>query len=139
MIKLLLASHGDLADGICSSLKIIMGEQGNIRTLCAYTKEEFDLRSEVWEILNDLSYEDKLIVVTDIFGGSVNNEFMNNLNRNNLYLIAGLNLPLVIELATISDEDNIEEQIKSALEDSKNSIQYCNSIMKSTDIKEDTF
>ena len=111
MIKLLLASHGDLADGICSSLKIIMGEQGNIRTLCAYTKEEFDLRSEVWEILNDLSYEDKLIVVTDIFGGSVNNEFMNNLNRNNLYLIAGLNLPLVIELATISDEDNIEEQI----------------------------
>lgn len=139
MIKLLLASHGDLADGICSSLKIIMGEQGNIRTLCAYTKEEFDLRSEVWEILNDLSYEDKLIVVTDIFGGSVNNEFMNNLNRNNLYLIAGLNLPLVIELATISDEDNIEEQIKSALENSKNSIQYCNSIMKSTDIKEDTF
>ena len=77
MIKLLLSSHGYLADGICSSLKIIMGEQINIRTICAYTEEEFDLKKEVSDILKDLSDEDKLIVVTDIFGGSVNNEFMN--------------------------------------------------------------
>ncbi|MFR1926702.1 MAG: PTS sugar transporter subunit IIA [Clostridium paraputrificum] len=139
MIKLLLASHGDLADGICSSLKIIMGEQSNIKTLCAYMKEDFDLRKEVSIILEDLSDEDKLIVVTDIFGGSVNNEFMNYLNKKNLYLISGLNLPLVIELVTISDENDIEKGVIKALENSKNSIQYCNAIIKSLNQEEDTF
>lgn len=139
MIKLLLASHGDLADGICSSLKIIMGEQSNIKTLCAYMKEDFDLRKEISIILEDLSDEDKLIVVTDIFGGSVNNEFMNYLNKKNLYLISGLNLPLVIELVTISDENDIERGVIKALENSKNSIQYCNAIIKSLNQEEDTF
>lgn len=139
MIRLLLASHGKLAEGIYSSLKIIMGEQNNIETLCAYMEEEFNLKKEISDRLNDLSDEDKLIVVTDIFGGSVNNEFMNNLNRKNLYLIAGLNLPLVMELINISDENDIEEEIMEALENSKKSIQYCNLIMKLANIEEDSF
>lgn len=139
MIRLLLASHGKLAEGIYSSLKIIMGEQNNIETLCAYMEEEFNLKKEISDRLNDLSDGDKLIVVTDIFGGSVNNEFMNNLNRKNLYLISGLNLPLVMELINVSDENDIEEKIMEALENSKKSIQYCNLIMKLANIEEDSF
>lgn len=139
MIKLLLASHGDLADGIYSSLKIIMGEQKNIATLCAYKEEDFDLQKEISNILVNLQKEDKLIVITDIFGGSVNNEFMNNLQSKNFYLIAGLNLPLVMELITIQNEDDIEIMIKSALENSKDSIKYCNPIIELMDIEEEGF
>lgn len=139
MIKLLLASHGDLADGIYSSLKIIVGEQNNISTLCAYKEEEFDLQKEISNILINLQKEDKLIVITDIFGGSVNNEFMNNLQSKNFYLIAGLNLPLVMELITIQNEDDIEGMIKSALENSKDSIKYCNPIIESMYIEEEGF
>ncbi len=138
MIKILLASHGKLADGIYSSLKIIMGEQNNIETLCAYMEEEFNLKQEISDRLKDLSDEDKLIVVTDIFGGSVNNEFMSNLNRKNLYLIAGLNLPLVMELINISNENDLENLIMEAIENSKKSIQYCNLIIRSN-IEEDSF
>lgn len=139
MIKVLLASHGDLADGIYSSLKLIIGEQKNILTLCAYKEENFDLKKEVANILNDLSDEDKLIIITDIFGGSVNNEFMNNLERDNLYLISGLNLPLVMELMLIQDECNIDNMIENALENSKRTIQYCNPIIKNIEVEDDGF
>ena len=132
MIKLLLASHGDLAYGVYSSLKIIMGEQKNISTLCAYNKEDFDLKKEVWKIINDLKDDDKLIIVTDIFGGSVNNEFMNN-----LYLVSGLNLPLVMELMLIQDESNIDSMIQNALETSIKTIKYCNPIIKAVEVEEE--
>ena len=137
MIKLLLASHGDLAYGVYSSLKIIMGEQKNISTLCAYNEEDFDLKKEVWKIINDLKDDDKLIIVTDIFGGSVNNEFMNNLYRDNLYLVSGLNLPLVMELMLIQDESNIDSMIQNALETSIKTIKYCNTIIKAVEVEEE--
>lgn len=139
MIKILLASHGDLADGIYSSLKIIMGSQKNINTLCAYKEEDFDLNKEVSNIISKLSDEDKLIIVTDIYGGSVNNEFMNYLNKDNIHLISGLNLPLIMELLFIKDEDNIKDMINTAIENSKDTIKYCNEIAKIAALEEDCF
>jgi len=137
MIKFLLASHGNLADGMYSSVKIIMGEQSNISTLCAYVKENFDLKKEVSKIINGLSREDKLIVITDVFGGSVNNEFMTSLKNKNIYLISGLNLPLVIELITNQDNEDIDSLINSALENSKDSICYCNKVINSVQADEE--
>lgn len=137
MIKFLLASHGNLADGMYSSVKIIMGEQSNISTLCAYVKENFDLKKEVSKIINGLSCEDKLIVITDVFGGSVNNEFMTSLKNKNIYLISGLNLPLVIELITNQDDEDIDSLINSALENSKDSICYCNKVINSVQADEE--
>lgn len=132
MIKFLLASHGSLADGMYSSVKIIMGEQSNISTLCAYMKEDFDLKEEVSKIINGLSCEDKLIVVTDVFGGSVNNEFMTNLKNKNIYLVSGLNLPLVIELIANQGNEDVDSLINNALKSSKDSICYCNRVINST-------
>ncbi|MFL0252799.1 PTS sugar transporter subunit IIA [Clostridium neuense] len=137
MIKFLLASHGNLADGMYSSVKIIMGEQSNISTLCAYVEENFDLKKEVSKIINGLSCEDKLIVITDVFGGSVNNEFMTNLKNKNIYLISGLNLPLVIELITNQDNEDIDSLINRALESSKDSICYCNKVINSVQADEE--
>lgn len=139
MVKILLASHGDLAYGVYSSLKIIMGEQKNISTLCAYKEEDFDLKKEVSNIFNNLSDEDELIVVTDIFGGSINNEFMNYMGRDNFHLVSGLNLPLLMELVLIQDNCNIDENIQNALNNSNQTIKYCNKVMETLVLEDDGF
>ena len=72
MRKFLIASHAYLAKGMYSSLELIMGKQEHIHILCAYTSEEFDIKQEIQKILLDLSREDELIILTDVFGGSVN-------------------------------------------------------------------
>ena len=76
MRKLLFASHAYLAKGILSSLELIMGHQEQVDILCAYTEEPYDLRAEIQRRLDALGEQDELIVITDVFGGSVNNEFM---------------------------------------------------------------
>ena len=127
MVKILLASHGDLAYGVYSSLKIIMGEQKNIDTLCAYKEEDFDLKKEVSNIFDNLSNEDELIVVTDY------------IERDNFHLICGLNLPLLMELILIQDDKNITEKIKNALNMSKETIKYCNEAVTLLALEDDAF
>lgn len=127
MRYLLFASHGKLAEGILHSVEMITGKQENVWTISAYVDEEKDLHSQISDVINKLGKEDELIVVSDIFGGSVNNEFMNLLGDKRIHLIAGLNLPLVIELVSMRNmETDTLKLIKTALSNSKNSIKYCN-------------
>ena len=52
---------------------------------------------------------DQWIVITDVYGGSVNNAFMERLGDDSLRLIAGMSLPLVLEvfskLSTLDDAE----------------------------------
>lgn len=70
--------------------------------------------------------QDELIVIMDIFVGSVNNEFVCFLFCLYFYLLFGLNLLLIIDLLIFVVEDNIEKLIIEVLINVKESIQYCN-------------
>lgn len=127
MRYLLFASHGRLAEGMLHSVQMITGKQKHVWTLSAYVDRELDLKDQIKEVLNRLTKDDELLVVTDIFGGSVNNEFMNVLSDHPIHVIAGLNLPLAIELVSmIHTNKDTEEIIASAVLNSKSSIKYCN-------------
>lgn len=122
--KFLLATHGTFAKGILDSLSIIMGKQSNIECLCAYLDGEDNIEQRVKTIVESKNSKDDLVVVTDVFGGSVNNEFMKYLSTQGLYLISGLNLNLLIELIS-SQEVNTEKMIKEILEKRIDFVKYC--------------
>ena len=116
MQRLVLASHGYLAEGMKNSAQIIVGKSAEIYTICAYVKEGITLESQINELFDSFPEDDEMIVVTDIFGGSVNNEFMQRLQNRRFWLVSGMNLPLVIQLAMAEDGGCISESIKEALE-----------------------
>lgn len=123
--KFLLASHGKLSEGMYDSVKFIIGDQDNISILCAYVNNKKSIQEQIKEVVHELKKDEELIVVTDIFGGSVNNEFMKYINNKNLYIISGMCLPLVIKLL-ITEEEDTDKLIESAIEEVKKSIKYCN-------------
>lgn len=135
--KLVLATHGNFASGILNSLEMICGKNDEIAVINAYTTNDYNLSEEV-KILMEKNKENELIVVTDIFGGSVNNEFLNYIHTPNFYLISGMNLPLLIELIThFQLAESIPEMINQALLDSTRMIQFCNeTIQKETEEEE---
>lgn len=91
--KLLIATHSVFADGIKNAMELVTGEQNSVSTLCAYTNDMTEVETPIKEIIDALCDDEELIVTTDIFGGSVNNEFMKYLSKSNIHLIAGVNLP----------------------------------------------
>jgi len=140
MRQFVFASHGLFADGIRHALELIVGKRTNISTICAYVEQGIELKSQIREVL-ERTAPHELIVITDLFGGSVNNEFMNLLADNpRIYLIAGLNLPLLIDLVTMSDgQENTEALIADALENAKASMQYCNLTIQKTKAEDEDF
>lgn len=135
----ILATHGTFAEGIASSIEIILGTQSNLHTLCAYVSGNDDITQTVATFLQRFAETDELIIITDIFGGSINNEFIKYLTKPNIHLIAGLNLPLIIQLLTHSKEPDITAIIDTAIKTSVDAIQYCNQTIKNCSIPDKEF
>lgn len=76
MRKVLVATHGRFAEGIRETMQFIMGDEGTVDVLNAYTSQEFDMHKEAERLVNNLGAGDELIVAADLFGGSVANAFV---------------------------------------------------------------
>ena len=139
MQRLVLASHGYLAEGMKNSAQIIVGKSAEIYTICAYVEERVTLESQIDELFDSFSEDDEIIVVTDIFGGSVNNEFMQRLQNRRFWLVSGMNLPLVIQLAMAEDGGCISESIKEALETGREMICFCNPMVEVASKEQEEF
>lgn len=126
-MRFVMATHGTFAVGIKESIKLIAGEFKNLKALSCYMKEDFNLKDEIDKILLE-GKDEEIIVVTDIFGGSVNNAFVERIPENkNLFVISGLNLPLMLELlGEYEDYSSAENLIINSISNTNDSIHFCN-------------
>ena len=134
--KLLIATHSVFADGIKNAMELVTGEQNSVSTLCAYTNDMTEVETPIKEIIDALCDDEELIVTTDIFGGSVNNEFMKYLSKSNIYLIAGVNLPLLFELIMNLESENTVQMIETAVKNARKQLQYGNPLIQCSIIEE---
>ena len=134
--KLLIATHSVFADGIKNAMELVTGDQNSVSTLCAYTNDMTEVETPIKEIIDALCDDEELIVTTDIFGGSVNNEFMKYLSKSNIYLIAGVNLPLLFELIMNLESENTVQMIETAVKNARKQLQYCNPLIQCSIIEE---
>ena len=126
MTRIVLASHGRLADGMKDTLSFILGDLPNVSTICAYVDQDVSLHSQIDQTFAEFSPEDAVVVVTDIFGGSVNNEFMALLGEKDFILVAGMNMPTLVEL--VSEDEPTVEGVQSVVERGRQSILVCNGL-----------
>ena len=100
MNTIILASHGALSQGLKQTAEMILGPATNIYALSAYRDEDEPIEQQIQSIVSKLGKEN-LFILTDILGGSVNNEMIGLLKKEPaIRLITGMNLPLVISIAT---------------------------------------
>ncbi|MEO1770057.1 PTS sugar transporter subunit IIA [Candidatus Enterococcus ferrettii] len=99
MKKLLIASHGDLAKGMLSSIEMITGSTAGITTINAY-QEAVDLDSELTAFIHSLKEEDEVFVFTDLYGGSVNQKITERFIREKqgIRIVSGFNFPVILEI-----------------------------------------
>lgn len=130
MLRYVLASHGELARGMCDSVRMLLGESVELWPVCAYVQADEPISEQIEAAFARFSLQDDIIVMTDLFGGSVNTTFAQLLQKRNFYLVTGVNLGLVIDLLTI-DGRNIEEEIRFVVERNRKAMQFCNPLFES--------
>jgi len=131
MRKFLIASHGNFAAGIKSSLDIIIGQTDNIFIIEAYTDGNKGIKEELDEILESIDALDELVVFTDLLGGSITNQVLQFALKENVYILSGMNLPLLIEVIMAETDTPIAEVIESAVSSAKEQIVFVNQLIHS--------
>lgn len=121
MATIILASHGELSQGLKQTAAMIIGDHSNIYALSAFRDEDQPMTEQIQNILAKVDLADTYIL-TDILGGSVNNDLLGVVQEHpDLELITGMNLPLVITLATQVNRVS-QEELAAIIQESQRSI-----------------
>ena len=116
MKKIVVASHGSMAEGMKNTIELFAGHNDNVSYISAYTKKNDDLNETIDKLFDTFADDDKVIIFTDLMGGSVNQRLTVKAQTNkNVFIIYGFNLPVVIE-AILSKEDVNATYIKKLVE-----------------------
>lgn len=123
MKKLLIASHGDLAKGMLSSIQMITGSTAGITTINAY-QEGVDLDGELTGFIQSVEAADEVFVFTDLYGGSVNQKITERFMREGLAIriISGFNFPVILEIL-LGPETITSEMLAEMIEKSRRELQ----------------
>jgi mannose/fructose-specific phosphotransferase system component IIA len=116
MLKIFISSHGHFASGIKSSVEILMGPNPRITVFDAYIDQD-SVQEHLDRFYEGVGEDDKVILLSDLYGGSVNQVMYTYLERPNTTLVAGVNLALVLELAV--KEEISDDEIRELVEQSR--------------------
>lgn len=97
-MKIFLSSHGHLASGLKSSMQILYGSCDDITVFDAYVDER-SVAEELEMFFEKVKTREQVLLISDLYGSSVNQAMSMYLNRPDTTLIAGANLALLLGLA----------------------------------------
>ena len=117
MIGLVLVTHGRLADEFKAALEHVMGPQKQIEAVTIGAEDDSDLcRSDIIEAVNRVDSGDGVAILTDMFGGTPSNLAISVMEQTKAEVIAGLNLPMLIKLASVRHREDLPTCVAQAQE-----------------------
>lgn len=130
MIGVVIVTHGKLACEFRAALEHVVGPQEQIETISIGPDDDLDARrSDMLAALASVDSGDGVVVLTDMFGGSPSNLAISAMEHSNVEVIAGVNLPMLVKLASVRGESGLDEAITQAQEAGRKYISVASQIL----------
>lgn len=131
-VEYVLLSHGKLSSGMKFTAEMIIGETPNLHSIGMDPDEGVDKLLQDLKDLMDAHPDSKFVLLTDLFGGSVNNRVYEQFHADpDVEIIAGMNLSLVLEL--VLQPNVTSEEVRSAIGLAKDNMLYMKDVSLQTD------
>ncbi|MHC8491159.1 PTS sugar transporter subunit IIA [Thalassospira sp. SM2505] len=115
MIGMVLVTHGDLAKEFVSALQHVVGEQENVESVCIGPDDDMEQRrADILASVEKVDSGKGVVLLTDMFGGTPSNLAISIMEQANVEVIAGVNLPLLIKLASVRIDGTLAETVNAA-------------------------
>jgi mannose PTS system EIIA component len=115
MIGMILVTHGRLAVELRSAMEHVVGEQRNVCTVCIGPDDDIDnRRTEIEDCIKQCDTGDGVVLLTDMFGGTPSNLAISMMEKQNVEVIAGVNLPMLVKLAKVRGSQPIADAVNCA-------------------------
>ena len=126
--RIILLSHGDFAEGLLNSAKMIIGELHNVDVVSLKTEmSSDDFEKSVVSILPVT--EENILCFVDMFGGTPCNVATILSKEHNVHIVSGVNLPTFIQ-SYLNIDKPIKELIEIANQTHKESFVYVNELIE---------
>jgi mannose PTS system EIIA component len=117
MIGLVLVTHGRLADEFVSAMEHVVGPQSQVQAVCIGPEDDMESRrADIAHAAQSVDSGAGVILLTDMFGGTPSNLAISLLGGANIEVIAGINLPMLIRLATVRNAMSVSDAVDAAQE-----------------------
>jgi PTS system mannose-specific IIA component len=115
LIGIVLVSHGQLADDFISVLNHIVGPQKQVAAVCIGPEDDMERRrQDIIDAVENSDSGDGVALLTDMFGGTPSNLAISVMNGRKVEVIAGMNLPMLVKLASIREKSDLAAAIVEA-------------------------
>lgn len=133
MIGLVFVTHGNLASEFVAAMEHVVGKQENVECVCIGPEDDMEnRRHEILQKAKGVDCGQGVLLLTDMFGGTPSNLAMSVIGHGNFDVIAGVNLPMLIKLASARQNMPLEECVICAHEAGKKYINIASQLLNGT-------
>ena len=130
MIGLVIVTHGGLAQEFRAALEHVVGSQDQIETISIGPDDDVEnRRDDILAAITRTDSGDGVVVVTDMFGGTPSNLSISVMDEARVEVIAGVNLPLLVKLATVRVEHELAKAVDMAKEAGRKYISVASQVL----------
>ena len=130
MIGLVIVTHGGLATEFRAALEHIHGPQEKMDVISIGPDDDMETRrDDILSAIKGVDNGDGVILLTDMFGGTPSNLAISVMEDAKVEVIAGVNLPMLIKLASVRGESSLDEAISEAQEAGRKYISVASKIL----------
>ncbi|MEE2689723.1 MAG: PTS sugar transporter subunit IIA [Pseudomonadota bacterium] len=134
MIGVVLVTHGRLAEEFIAALEHVVGFQDAMAPICIESDDDIDsCRTNILAAVAKVDSGDGVILLTDMFGGTPSNLAISVMEQANVEVVAGINLPMLIKLATARYDGSLSEIAACAQAAGRKYINVASTLLASRD------
>lgn len=127
---MVLVTHGRLAEELINALEHVVGPQVNIAAVCIGPDDDMEQRrAHILECVAKAEEGNGVILLTDMFGGTPSNLAISIMDKSNVEVLAGVNLPMLIKLVSVRQTESVDEAAESAQEAGRKYINIASALL----------
>ncbi|WP_037492564.1 PTS sugar transporter subunit IIA [Sneathiella glossodoripedis] len=130
MIGMVLVTHGRLAEEFVAATEHVVGPQDQVRAISIGPDDDMEQRrNDILKAVSEVETGSGVIILTDMFGGTPSNLAISIMEKASVEVIAGINLPMLIKLASLRGEDDMEKAVAAAQESGRKYINVASHLL----------
>lgn len=139
MIGYLIVTHYQLAEEFLRALQLIVGELHNFSAVGLDPQvQPEEMRGRIEKALHEVEAGEGVLILVDMFGGTPSNLCLSFLEEGRVEVVTGLNLPMLVKVASTRDSYSVHEMAELAREYGRRNISVAGDILAGADPEDAT-
>ena len=131
MIGVVVVTHGQLAVELLHGAETIVGDLPHVTAVSiGWHEDTQEARAEIEQAMARVKGENGVLILTDMFGGTPANLSMTFLTQGRVEVVTGVNLPMLIKLASIRQQTELLTVARELREDGRNAIWVASDLLR---------